>query len=417
MKSTKFYKIFRKVVISIIQRIDTFVVEVKCFFRRILFKKQKYSKKSILVFVSQLCNGGSERVAANLSDELSKKYRVILVTYTKPTKNDYSCGVKRIVIDEAKSRFFKYNYLVRHLKKIKKNYNITHSISFCSKANYLNVMSMVNDKTIISIRSYLKYSEVDQQYYRLNKVAGKYCDEEVVVSKQLIDEQVKEYKSSKDKIKVIHNFVDKEKIDKCLKEKNNINISKNTIINVGRLSNQKGQKYLIRAMSLVIKKVPDVELVILGKGELEEDLKKEIKELHLEKNVKLLGYKSNPYIYMKQANCFVLSSFFEGMPNVILEAMYTGLPIISCDCISGVREIIAPKTDLNYRNKNVTKEEYGILVPIMKEENAVDYLANAIVEMLQDKELNDYYRKQSRKRIKDFLKDEKMKKWLNIVKE
>ena len=222
MKSTKFYKIFRKVVISIIQRIDTFVVEVKCFFRRILFKKQKYSKKSILVFVSQLCNGGAERVAANLSDELSKKYRVILVTYTKPTKNDYSCGVKKIVIDEAKSRFFKFNYLVRHLKKIKKKYNITHSISFCSKANYLNVMSKVNDKTIISIRSYLKYSEVDQQYYRLNKVAGKYCDEEVVVSKQLIDEQVKEYKSSKDKIKVIHNFVDKEKIDKCLKEKHKI---------------------------------------------------------------------------------------------------------------------------------------------------------------------------------------------------
>ena len=278
-------------------------------------------------------------------------------------------------------------------------------------------MSMVNDKTIISIRSYLKYSEVDQQYYRLNKVAGKYCDEEVVVSKQLIDEQVKEYKSSKDKIKVIHNFVDKEKIDKCLKEKNNIKLSKNTIINVGRLSNQKGQKYLIRAMSLVIKKVPDAELVILGKGELEEDLKKEIKELHLEKNVKLLGYKSNPYIYMKQANCFVLSSFFEGMPNVILEAMYTGLPIISCDCISGVREIIAPKTDINYRNKNMTKEEYGILVPIMKEEKAVDYLANAIIKMLQNKKLNDYYRKQSRKRIKDFSKEKKLKEWLNIVKE
>ena len=112
---------------------------------------------------------------------------------------------------------------------------------------------------------------------------------------------------------------------------------------------------------------------------------------------------------------FVLSSFFEGMPNVILEAMYTGLPIISCDCISGVREIIAPKTDI--RNKNMTKEEYGILVPIMKEEKAVDYLANAIIEMLQNKKLNDYYRKQSRKRIKDFSKDKKMKEWLNIVKE
>ena len=313
--------------------------------------------------------------------------------------------------------YFKYNYVVRKLKKIKKKYNITHSISFCSKANYLNVMSKVNDKTIVSIRSYLKYSEVDQQYYRLNKVAGKYSDEEVVVSSQLIDEQVQEYNSFKDKIKVVHNFVDKEKINKYLSEKNDIKLSKNTIINVGRLSNQKGQKYLIKAFSKVIKKVPDAELIILGKGELEEELEFEIKKLHLEKNIKLLGYKTNPYIYMKQASCFVLSSFFEGMPNVVLEAMYLGLPIISTDCISGVREILAPKTDINCRNKNMTKEEYGILVPIMKEDNAVDYLTEAIIEMLQDDGLNDYYRKQSKKRIKDFSKEKKMKEWLNIVKE
>ena len=79
MKSTKFYKILRRVVISIIQRIDTFVVEVKYFFRRILFKKQKYSKKSILVFVSQLCNGGAERVAANLSDEFVMLKELLLM--------------------------------------------------------------------------------------------------------------------------------------------------------------------------------------------------------------------------------------------------------------------------------------------------------------------------------------------------
>ena len=417
MKTTKFYKNFRRLAIFVIQRIDTFVVEIKYFFRRFFLKKEEYSKKSILVLVSQLCNGGAERVAANLSDELSKKYRVILVTYTLPTENDYNCGVKRIVIDEKKARFFKYNYVVRKLKKIKKKYNITHSISFCSKANYLNVMSKVNDKTIVSIRSYLKYSEVDQQYYRLNKVAGKYSDEEVVVSSQLIDEQVQEYNSFKDKIKVVHNFVDKEKINKYLSEKNDIKLSKNTIINVGRLSNQKGQKYLIKAFSKVIKKVPDAELIILGKGELEEELEFEIKKLHLEKNIKLLGYKTNPYIYMKQASCFVLSSFFEGMPNVVLEAMYLGLPIISTDCISGVREILAPKTDINCRNKNMTKEEYGILVPIMKEDNAVDYLVDAIVEMLQDDKLNNYYRKQSRKRVKDFSKEKNMKEWLNIVKE
>jgi len=232
MKQSNIYLKFRKIVISIIQRIDTFFVELRFYLRRLFFKERKCSKKNILVLVSQLCNGGAERVAANLCDELRKKYNVILVTYTEPTKSDYSCSVNRIVVDEKKARFFKYNYVVKELIKIKKKYSITHTISFCSKANYYNVMSKVNDRIIISIRSYLKYSEVDQQYYRLNKIAGRNCDEEVVVSSQLIEEQVNEYNSSKDKIKVIHNFVDKDKIDKYLSEKNSPRLSKNTIINV-----------------------------------------------------------------------------------------------------------------------------------------------------------------------------------------
>ena len=416
MKSTKVYKIVRKSIISIIQRIDAFFVELIYLFQHIFMKEKKYSQKRILVLVSQLCNGGAERVAANICDELSKKYSVVLVTYTSPTKSDYPCNVERIVINEKNKKIFKYNYLVHELKKIKKEYQITHSISFCSKANYLNVISKMNDKTIISIRSYLKYSEVDQQYKRLNKIAGKLCDEEVVVSKQLINEQVQEYRSSKNKITVINNFVDKEKIDKCLKEKKEIQISKNTIINVGRLSKQKGQKYLIKAFSSVLKEVPDAELLILGKGELEEKLKKEITKLHLEKKVHLLGYQKDPYSYMKKAKCFVLSSFFEGMPNVILEAMYCNLPIISTDCISGVRELLAPNTNINSRNKTLTKEEYGILVPIMKEKDAVNYLSEAMIEMLKDDKLNSYYRKQSRKRIKDFSKEKKMKEWNSLIK-
>ena len=306
-------------------------------------------------------------------------------------------------------------FILFRVKAAKKEYNITHTISFCSKANYYNVISKTNDMTIISIRSYLKYSELDQQYKRLNKIAGKYCDKEIVVSKELINEQIDEYNSNINKIIVINNFVDKEKIDKCLKEKNNIKLDNNTIINIGRLSDQKGQKYLIKAFSKVVKEVEDAKLIILGKGELQEELEEEIKKYKLENKVSLLGYKDNPYIYLKKAKCFVLSSFFEGMPNVILEAMYCGLPIISTDCISGVREIIAPKRSDNIRNVNMTKEEYGVLVPILKDDKKVDFLKEAMIELLTNDKLNEYYRKQSKKRIKDFSKEKKMKEWMDIL--
>ena len=415
MEKNKIYLLIRKTAISIIKKIDVFSVELRFYFRRLFFKKIDKEKKNILVLISQLCNGGAERVAANLCDELSKKYNVILVTYSKPTNHDYSCNVKRIIIDEKDAKLFKYNYVVKNLIKIKKEYNITHTISFCSKANYYNVISKTNDMTIISIRSYLKYSELDQQYKRLNKIAGKYCDKEIVVSKELINEQIDEYNSNINKIIVTNNFVDKEKIDKCLKEKNNIKLDNNTIINIGRLSDQKGQKYLIKAFSKVVKEVEDAKLIILGKGELQEELEEEIKKYKLENKVSLLGYKDNPYIYLKKAKCFVLSSFFEGMPNVILEAMYCGLPIISTDCISGVREIIAPKRSDNIRNVNMTKEEYGVLVPILKDDKKVDFLKEAMIELLTNDKLNEYYRKQSKKRIKDFSKEKKMKEWMDIL--
>ena len=340
----------KKFIIFVIKLFDNLIVKVSYFFTK---KSCEFPEKSILVFVSQLRNGGAERVAANIADEFSKKYKTILVTYSSPTKEDYSCGVERIVIDENKSKFFRNYYVVKNLRKIKRKYHITHSISFCSRANYLNVMSKVGDKTIISIRSYLKYSELDQLYRKLNEVAGKYCDLSVVVSKQLIEEQVEEYHSTYDKNKVIYNFLDTKKIDDSLNEKNNIKLSRNTIINIGRLSSQKGQIYLIRSFQKVVEVVPDAKLIILGQGELKEKLQKEIKELKLSKNVKLLGFKKNPYVYMKKSSIYVSSSFFEGMSNSLLEAMYLGLPIITTDCISGMREIIAPNTDINIRNKKI----------------------------------------------------------------
>lgn len=389
----------------LVNKVDFFLIHLCYFFNRIFIRKKKYNKKNILVLIYHLRNGGAERVASNLCDELSKNHNVILVTCEEPTNNDYSCSVKRLVVDEMRAKYFKFYDTVKQIKKIKKKYNITHTISFTAQMNYLNAMSKVGDRTIISIRNYIFLAENDNtpKNIFMNKVSIKHADKITVVSKELGEDIISNYNINKNKIYPIYNFVDKEKIEKSLKEKDNINVTNNTVITVGRLNNQKGHINLIRSFKYVVDEIKDAKLLILGQGPLEDKLKDEIKKLKLSKNVKLLGFQSNPYIYMKKCNCFVLSSFYEGMPNVVLEAMYLGLPIISTNCKTGPKEIL------------IDDEEYGVLVPNLNNINNEKKMSKEIIKMLKDSKYRDNYSRKSLKRIKDFSKNKMIKEWENVL--
>lgn len=401
----------------LVNKVDFFLMRFFRFFNRLFIRRKKYKKKNIMILIYHLRNGGAERVASNLCDELSKKYNVILVTCEEKNDSDYSCGVERIVVDEMRAKYFKLFDTVNQIKSIKKKYHITHTISFTAQMNYLNVMSRVRDTTIISIRNYISLAENDNtpKNIYMNKISIKYADKITVVSKVLGNDLINNFGAKENRIYPIYNFIDKDKMNKFLKEKDNIKLSRNTVITVGRLNNQKGHINLIRSFKYVVDKIGDARLIILGQGPLEDKIKNEIKKLRLEKNVELLGYEKNPYLYMKNSSLFVLSSFYEGMPNVILEAMYCGLPIISTDCKSGPREIIAPNSDLNCEIDKVSLDEYGILVPVLKDESCEKIIGDAIIKMLKDSKLRDNYSKKSKKRIKDFSKDKMMEDWNKVL--
>jgi len=111
------------------------------------------------------------------------------------------------------------------------------------------------------------------------------------------------------------------------------------ILGVGRLTAQKDFPTLIRAFALVRKERP-ARLMILGEGEERPKLEALVRELDLEKDVALPGFVDNPYKYMKRAALFVLSSRWEGLPAVLIEALALGTPVVSTDCPSGPREIL-----------------------------------------------------------------------------
>jgi glycosyltransferase involved in cell wall biosynthesis len=100
-------------------------------------------------------------------------------------------------------------------------------------------------------------------------------------------------------------------------------------VSVGRLSPEKNHARLIRAFAIVHEIDPRTNLVILGGGDLESQLKTLVSSLGLSTSVTLAGQVDNPYAIMRAADCFVLSSDYEGQPMVILEARTLGLPIVT----------------------------------------------------------------------------------------
>lgn len=112
-----------------------------------------------------------------------------------------------------------------------------------------------------------------------------------------------------------------------------------TIVGVGRLSFQKDFDLLIRAFALLRREMSS-RLLILGEGDERGSLERRIHELGLDNDVVMPGFVSNPYKFIKKASLFVLSSKYEGLPNVLIESIALGVPAVSLACKSGPTEIL-----------------------------------------------------------------------------
>ena len=138
------------------------------------------------------------------------------------------------------------------------------------------------------------------------------------------------------------------------------------ILGVGRLTSQKDFTTLIRAFAIVCSQYPS-RLLILGEGNQRGALEKLIAELNLNQSVTLPGFANNPFAYMANASLFVLSSAWEGSPNVLTEAMALGTPVVATDCPSGPQEIL-------------NGGQHGPLVPV----GHVEQMAQAMLKVLQN---------------------------------
>jgi glycosyltransferase involved in cell wall biosynthesis len=114
------------------------------------------------------------------------------------------------------------------------------------------------------------------------------------------------------------------------------------LVAAGRLTEQKGVDILLEALGRARQSLPTADLAILGEGPLQAELKALRDRLGLGEVVRFAGFQPNPYPYFQHADLLVLASRYEGLPNVILEALALGTPVVATDCTGGVRELLAP---------------------------------------------------------------------------
>jgi glycosyltransferase involved in cell wall biosynthesis len=232
----------------------------------------------------------------------------------------------------------------------------------------------------------------------------------------------------KKKIQVIYNFYDIDEINKMstndIEDEYKEIFKFPVIINMGSLTKQKGQWHLIRVFKKVKEVIPKMKLVFLGEGELENELKKLVYDLKLEKDVFFLGFQKNPFKFISKAKIFVFPSLYEGFPNAIVEAMTCGIPVISSDCDSGPREILAPNSDIKKKTNCIEYAEYGILIPvcshkILGAETPLSIkekiIVNSILKLFLRKDLLNKYISKSKERIKYFEKNNILTKYEKII--
>ena len=165
------------------------------------------------------------------------------------------------------------------------------------------------------------------------------------------------------------------------------------ILGAGRLDRQKDFPTLIRAFAKLRERVP-AKLVILGEGPKRTELQSLIRSLGLEDEVDLPGFVNNPYAYMAKAGVFALSSAWEGLATVIIEALACGLPVVSTDCKSGPNEILE-------------NGKYGCLVPVGNSQG----MANALYDVLAA----PHDLQVLRRRAEDFSLDKIVDEYLNVL--
>ena len=319
--------------------------------------------ETIALYISSMRKGGAERVIANLAQYLDEKgYHVVLVT-THKAEIEYEVPetVKRILSepDECElqgGRIRNFLTRFRKLRRIWKEEKPDVIVSFIGKNNIMAILTSLGMgiPVAVSVRG-----EPGEEYYNgvlrfLARNLFRLADGVILQTKRCMEFFPKGVRKKAIILKNPVNPVFFREPYRGEREK--------TIVAVGRVDENKNHEMLIRAFAGIADEFPEYRLIIYGDGDKRSDLLKLTRELKLEDRISLPGNIDNVADAIYKTRVFVLSSNTEGMPNTLIEAMISGLTVVSTDCpcggpaeliVHGVNGLLSPVKDVNAMKENL----------------------------------------------------------------
>ncbi|WP_298495968.1 glycosyltransferase [Helicobacter sp. UBA3407] len=339
----------------------------------------------LVILLYSLGAGGAERITSLLLENLAKEYTITLVLLEDI--QHYPLNVQKIILGRNRTtesgikKLLKLPLLAFKYRKIIQDCEI--SLSLMTRPNYINILAGMlckltrkSPKILICERSYPSkqygYSNLSSTINRkLITLLYNKADKISANSPQNLADLVENFGIAQKKITLLLNFFDLNKInaqsreDSTLKEQILSSKARGrfAFVSIGRLDSGKNHRLLVDCMQYFKDKA---DLFIFGEGEKRNELEAQILSLGLESCVHLLGRTPNPYAPLSVADCFVFASNHEGFPNVLVESLALGIPLLTTDCAP--KEILEPLGEFIDNQKHCEICKGGILVPLNDKE-------------------------------------------------
>lgn len=319
-------------------------------------------RRRVAIFTSDMSGGGAERAMCKLAGGIARRgHHVDLVL--RRAEGHYLRELPssvRVVDLDANRVLASLPGVVGYLRRERPDAMLT-------SLNYVNIVGIwarriarvqtrlvVNEQNTMSLEAPHSHRRRQRMVPQLARRFYPWADSVVAVSRGAADDLIRTVDLPPDLVQVVHNpIVTPELVEMAgapLEHPWFAPGSDPVVVAVGRFAPQKDFPSLIRAIDAVRRTRP-VRLIIVGDGPERPMLERTIAELSLETVVDLPGWVQNPYPYMARAGVFVLSSRWEGLPSVLIEALYCGVPVVATDCPSGPMEIL-------------DGGKHGLLVPV-----------------------------------------------------